>query len=104
MRLCADDLGGGTARQDLAAPPIERTQRCCERPVQLSTGLPMLSRTRHGQHLDELGMALDQRLRCQLEHLRRKSQLDAQTPDRIAESQAIHQRLSIQHGPFGTQT
>ena len=104
MRLCADDLGGGTTRQDLAASPIERAQRCPKRPVKLSSSQPKLSRARHGQHLDERGMALDQRLRCQRKHLRREGQLDAQAPNRIAESEAIDQRLSGQHRLFDTHT
>ena len=104
MRLCADDLGCGTARQDLAASPIERTQRCRERPVQLATGLPRLSQARPGQHLDELGMVVDQRLRCQRKHLSRKGQLDAQAPDCVTESEAIDQRLSVQHRLFDIHT
>ena len=104
MRPCADDLGCGTARQDLAAPAVERTQHCHERQVQLSTGRPKLHPARHGQHLDELGMSFDQRLRCQRKHLCREGQLDAQTPDRVAEVQVIDQRLRAQHRLFATQT
>jgi hypothetical protein len=101
MRERAQDLGRRIARQDLAAPVIERAQRGHEPALQPSAGTAVSTGARHRPQLHELRIAVDQWPRRQREALRRKPHPDAKQDDQVRRPAAIDDRLRAERRPLG---